>query len=151
MTRSNVVEEVRSNRVARPATWPGCVSQRGLKVLLVDDEIDQLLPLADVLRRAGLAATIATSDDEVLFEVRVSPPDVVVLDAEMADRGLLYQLRALISTLPVVLMNSGARHDAMWGAMLATVGVASIDKPVEARQLLDLLSDSSRFPRRSAH
>jgi len=151
MTRSNVVEEVRSNRVPRPATWPGCVSQRGLKVLLVDDEIDQLLPLADVLRRAGLAATIATSDDEVLFEVRVSPPDVVVLDAVMADRGLLYQLRALISTLPVVLMNSGARHDAMWGAMLATAGVASIDKPVDARQLLDLLSDSSRFPRRSAH
>jgi hypothetical protein len=50
----------------------------------------------------------------------------------------------------VVLMNSGARHDAMWGAMLATLGVASIDKPVQARQLLDLLSDSNRFPRRSA-
>jgi DNA-binding NtrC family response regulator len=150
MTRSNAAEEVRSNRVARPATWPGCVPQLALKVLLADDEIDQLLPLADVLRRAGLAATIATSADELVFEVRVSPPDVVVLDAEMANGGLLYQLRALISTVPIVLMNGGARHDAMWTAMLATVGVVSIDKPVDARKVLDLLSDSRRFPRRSA-
>jgi DNA-binding NtrC family response regulator len=151
MSRSSVVvEEVRSNRVPRPPTWAGCASRSWLQVLLVDDEIDQLLPLADVLRHAGMAPTIATSVDEVLFEVEMSSPDVVVLDADMADRGLLSQLRALISTLPVVLMNSGARHDAMWGAMLATVGVACIDKPVDARKLIDLLSDSSRFTRCSA-
>jgi DNA-binding NtrC family response regulator len=150
MTRSNVVEEVRSNRVPRSAPWAGCASQLALEVLLADDEIDQLLPLADLLRRAGLAPTIATSADEVVFEVRMSPPDVIVLDAEMAARGLLYQLRALISTVPIVLMNSGARQDAMWTAMLAMVGVASIDKPVDARKVLDLLSDSRRFPRRSA-
>ena len=150
MSRSSVVvEEVRSNRVPRPPTWAGA-SRFRLRVLLVDDEIDQLLPLADILRHGGMAATIATSVDEVLFEVQMSSPDVVVLDADMADRGLFSQLRALISTLPVVLMNSGTRHDAMWGAMLATVGVACIAKPVDARKLIDLLSDSSRFTMHSA-
>ena len=131
MTKS-IAEEVRTKRV-----------------MLVDDEIGQLLPLADTLRRAGLTPSIATSSDEVLFEIAMSPPDVVVLDAEMADRGLLAQLRAAISTLPVVLMNRTARHDAVWKAMLVTVGVTCIDKPIDARTLLGLLSDSRRFPRRS--
>ena len=79
--------------------------------------------------------------------MKMSPPDVVVLDVTMADRGLLSRLRALISPLPVVLMRSAARHDALWGAMLATIGVACIDKPVDARRLLGMLSDSKRFPR----
>jgi len=121
--------------------------QRRLKVLLVDVEIGHLLPLTEVLRRSGLAATIATSDDEALFEVRVSPPDVVVLDAEIADRGLMNQLRSMISTLPVVLMSSAARHDALWGAMLASVGVTYIDKPVDVQKLLDLLQTQAALSR----
>ena len=45
----------------------------------------------------------------------------------------------MISTLPVVLMSSAARHDALWVAMLASVGVTYIDKPVDVQKLLDLL------------
>ncbi len=149
MTRSRVAVEARSKRVV--PRWARRASAGCLQVLLVDDEIDLLLPLADALRHAGVATTIATSSDEALFESEVSPPDVVVLAAEMAERGLLSRLRALLSTLPVVLMNSPARHDVTWRAMLATVGVTCIDEPVHVRELLDLLSDSSRFPRRSAN
>jgi DNA-binding response OmpR family regulator len=117
-----------------------------VQILLVDDEIDLLLPLAEALHRAGLAPTIATSSDEVLFEIGVSPPDIVLLDADMAGRGLLAALRASISTLPVVLMNSATRHDPTWKAMLATVGVMCIDKPIDVGMLLALLTSSNRFP-----
>lgn len=145
MTRTRV-EEPRS----RLPAWPGCAHPLRLQVLLVDDEIDQLLPLADVLRRAGLAPTIATSVDEAEFEVRMSPPDVVVVDAELADRNLLARLRTMVSTLPVVLMSPDARPDAIWRAMLAIAGVVYVEKPVDARRLVELLSDASRFPKRSA-
>lgn len=140
--KQSTVGEARSKRAPhRPA------SQSCLKVLLVDDEIDLLLPLADALRCGGLAATIATSSDEVVFEIGMSPPDVVVLDSELADRGLLAQVRALIATLPVVLMNSAGRPDVTWKAMLATIGVTCVERPIDAPMLLALLSDASRFQR----
>ena len=139
MTRS-VVQEVGAKGV------PGWTAFR-LQVLLVDDEIEKLLPLCDALRRAGLAPTIATSIDELLFKIQMCPPDVVVLDAEMANRALFAQLHA--TALPVVLVNSAKRHDMMWRAMLATIGVTCIDKPIDAGMLVELLSDSSRFPMRS--
>jgi len=105
----------------------------------VDDELEPLLPLADVLRRCGFVATIATSDDEALFAVRMSPPDVVVLDAEMADRSLFWQLRALVPKLPVVLMINSAIGDSRISAMHAIDGIAFVEKPVGARQLIGLL------------
>lgn len=112
-----------------------------LQVLLVHDELEQLLPLADVLRHAGMAPTIATSDAEAVFDVQTSLPDVVVLDAEMAVRSLLSRIRALGAELPVVLM-IGAR-DPQIAAMLAIAGVSSITKPVDARQLIGLLRDAT--------
>lgn len=143
MTRCIVVDELRSTSTATPSQ--STTRQTRLRVLLIDDEIEQLLPLADVLHRAGFVPTIATSDDEALFDVETSPPDVVVVDAEMVDRSLLARLRALISKLPLVLVIGAPTDAPRIAATLATAGVAYIEKPVKARELLDLLSDASRF------
>ena len=145
MTRSDVADEPRTRRASAPS-WPaGAPGVLPLQVLLIDDEIEHLLPLADVLRRAGLAPMIATSADEALFHVATAPPDVVVVDAEMAERSLLERLRAVVSNLPCVLMLRVPAHDAQLPAMLATSGVACIEKPVDARQLIRLLSDARPF------
>jgi len=146
MTRSDAVEPPRSERRTTPTRWfVGASCNRKLQVLLIDDEIEQLLPLADVLRRAGIAPTIATSDDEAIFDVQMSRPDVVVLDAEMADRSLLSRLRALASKLPLVLMISVPSREPQIAAMLAIAGVSGIEKPVDARRLLGLLCDACRL------
>ena len=143
MTRSDVVEQPRSKRFTTP---PSCsvsaLRSTRLQVLLIDDEIEQLLPLAATLRRAGMVPTIATSDEEALFDVRTSRPDIVVIDAEMADRSLLVGIRALVAKVPMVLMISDPTHDPKIAAMLAIAGVACVEKPVHARRLLELLSDA---------
>lgn len=146
MTRSDAADEPCSKYAASLPSWAaGAPGTAELEVLLIDDEIEQLLPLADVLRRSGLAPMIATSDDEALFHVGTSPPDVVVIDAGMAERGLLDELRAVVSNLPCVLMISAPAHDAQIAPMLAISGVACVEKPVDARQLIRLLVDAQRF------
>ena len=146
MTRSDAVEQPRSEHRTTPPSWSvGASCNPKLQVLLIDDEIEQLLPLADVLRRAGIAPTIATSDDEAIFDVQMSRPDVVVLDAEMADRSLLSRLRALASKLPLVLMISVPSREPQIAAMLAIAGVSGIEKPADARRLLGLLCDARRL------
>jgi two-component system, OmpR family, alkaline phosphatase synthesis response regulator PhoP len=149
MNRSAVVEEPRS----KPATSPphSVVRKNRLRVLLIDDEIEHLLPLADVLDHAGFVPTIASSGDEALFDIETSPPDVVVVDAAMADPSLLSGLRAVISKRPLVLMISVPLHDARIASMLATTGVAYIEKPVIAQELLDLLSDANRLAGTTHH
>ena len=145
MTRSAAVEQPRSRRCSTPPSWfVGAPGNTKLQVLLIDDEIEQLLPLADALRRAGMLPTIATSDEEALFYVRISPPDVVVLDAEMADRSLLVGIPALAAELPLVLMISAPTNDPRIAAMLAIAGVACVEKPVHAWRLVELLSDAHR-------
>lgn len=152
MSRSGVAVVLRSHCTpspARRATKTGAVDA-GLRVLLVDAEIDQLLPLADALHRAGLDASIATSADEALFDLEASPPDVVVLDEEMADTSVLSRLRAVAPMLPIVLMATAPASAPRLAALLAIASVTHLQRPVEARMLLELLSDASLFPRRSA-
>ncbi len=145
MTRSDVDERPRSKCCATPPSWSVCApTGTKLQVLLIDDEIEQLLPLADALHRAGMVPTIATSAEEALFDVRTSQPDVVVLDAEMADRSLLVGIRALVAKLPLVLMISAPTHDPKIAAMLAIDGVVCVEKPVHAWRLLELLSKSEK-------
>ena len=93
-----------TRNLLRVTSCAGAPCATRLSVLLVDDEIEHLLRVADVLRYAGMLPTIATSDEEALFDVRTSRPDVVVLDADMADRGLLARIREHVAKLPLVLM-----------------------------------------------
>jgi len=152
MFRSGVAVVLRSHHTGSPPPRARSAAvEIGLRVLLVDAEIEPLLPLADALHRAGLAASIATSGDEALFDVETSPPDVVVLDGEMADAAaMLSRLRAVTSTLPIVLMITTSPKAPRLAALLALEAVTHIRRPVEARMLLELLSDPSLFPRRSA-
>jgi len=149
MSRSGLASVLRAHRSPRPPRWAWAAALRARpQVLLVDDEIDLLLPLADALRAAGLAACIATSRDEALFDVAASPPAVMVLDAELADRQLLIRLRAQVAMLPIVLTSTAPATEPRIAALLAIAGVTHIAKPIEAPRLLDLLSNAGVCPRR---
>ena len=86
------------------------------KLLVVDDEPRTAELTAEVLRRAGYDVDIAVSGTEALARIRVSSPDLMLLDYEMPDMEapeVLDQLRAGGDRIefPVIIL-TGARHGA---------------------------------------
>jgi two-component system response regulator RegX3 len=86
------------------------------KLLVVDDEPRTAELTAALLRRAGYVVEVAVSGSEALARVRVSSPDLMLLDYEMPDMDapeVLDQLRLGGERIdfPVIIL-TGARHSA---------------------------------------
>jgi DNA-binding response OmpR family regulator len=86
------------------------------KLLVVDDEPRAAELTAELLRRAGYAVEVATSGTEALERVRMSAPDLMLLDYEMPDMHapeVLDQLRSGGDRVafPVIIL-TGARFSA---------------------------------------
>jgi two-component system, OmpR family, response regulator RegX3 len=86
------------------------------KLLVVDDEPRTAELTAELLRRAGYLVEVAVSGTEALARVRVSSPDLMLLDYEMPDMdapAVLDQLRSGGGRIqfPVIIL-TGARHAA---------------------------------------
>ena len=84
------------------------------KLLVVDDEPRTAELTAELLRRAGYEVEVAVSGTEALARVRLSSPDLMLLDYEMPDMEapeVLDQLRSGSDRLdfPVIIL-TGARH-----------------------------------------
>src|ERR1700687_4464673 len=84
------------------------------KLLVVDDEPRSAELTAQLLRRAGYVVDVAVSGTEALARVRVSSPDLMLLDYEMPDMEapeVLDQLRSGADRIafPVIIF-TGARH-----------------------------------------
>ena len=59
------------------------MTQKHIKILLVDDETQFVDTLAERLGMRGFSAEVAYNGDEALAKVRKNTPDVVVLDLRM--------------------------------------------------------------------
>ena len=86
------------------------------KLLVVDDEPRTAELTAELLRRAGYVVEVAVSGTEALARIRVSSPDLMLLDYEMPDMEapeVLDQLRGGGDRIdfPVIIL-TGARHAA---------------------------------------
>lgn len=86
------------------------------KLLVVDDEPGTAELTAEMLRRAGYLVDVALSGTDALARVRVSAPDLMLLDYEMPDMDapeVLDQLRSGAGRMdfPVIIL-TGARHAA---------------------------------------
>jgi DNA-binding response OmpR family regulator len=86
------------------------------KLLVVDDEPRTAELTAELLRRAGYVVDVAVSGTEALAQVRLSSPDLMLLDYEMPDMDapeVLDQLRSGGDRInfPVIIL-TGARHSA---------------------------------------
>jgi two-component system response regulator RegX3 len=84
------------------------------KLLVVDDEPRTAELTAELLRRAGYDVEVAVSGTEALARVRLSSPDLMLLDYEMPDMEapeVLDQLRSGSDRIefPVIIL-TGARH-----------------------------------------
>ena len=79
-----------------------------MDILLVDDELDFIEPLAQRLRLRGYKARFATNGEALLDQLAKSPPDVLVLDWGMPGLSgpiLLERIHTGWPTLPLVILS----------------------------------------------
>ncbi|MBM3215101.1 sigma-54-dependent Fis family transcriptional regulator [Candidatus Poribacteria bacterium] len=109
------------------------------RVLVVDDEAGQRIPLERSLRNAGYETESAANGAEALEAIQSRPVDLVVTDVRMPGmdgRELLRRIREIDAALPVIVITAYAElRDAV---ELVTHEGASyyIEKPIEDLRIL---------------
>lgn len=86
------------------------------RVLVVDDEPNVRLYLAQILRDAGFRVETAGDGEEALAKIRADPPDFISLDLVMPRKSghkLLYELRRDrdLAEIPVLIVTAHARDE----------------------------------------
>jgi CheY-like chemotaxis protein len=84
------------------------------RVLVVDDNTDAADTLADLLRLDGYQAHVRYAEQDALDAARADPPDVVILDIGMPERGghlLAKQLRELLPDVLMIAFTGFSRPD----------------------------------------
>ncbi len=114
---------------------------RGVRVLLVDDDVDALAMAKDVLTTAGATAVIASSADGAIVALDREPFDVAILDIGMPDVDgyeLLHRIRLRPAerqgTIPAVALTAYARSADRTRSLQAGFQM-HLSKPVEATEL----------------
>jgi DNA-binding response OmpR family regulator len=111
------------------------------RILVVDDDVHVRKTIASILEGAGY--TVETADDGAvaLTAIRLSRPDLVLLDAVMPVLDGFAVLRALRGSPdppPVVGITAISDHEA-FARFLTSGAVAYVCKPVAMRQLLQVV------------
>lgn len=111
------------------------------RILVVDDEVESMLPVVAALTGAGYDVSTATDGWEGLAKARRAPPDLVLLDVKMPEMDgwtFMKFVRAHrdLAAIPVIfLTGAGSAQDRERGRRLGAEGY--LVKPVEPDRLLD--------------
>lgn len=81
------------------------------RILIVDDHLDQCIPLLRLMHRTGHSAACVSDGQTALGMVRLSRPDLVLLDAMMPDMDGTQVLREIrreprTADLPVIMFTA---------------------------------------------
>jgi DNA-binding NtrC family response regulator len=109
----------------------------GLKVLLVDDEIDIIEVIQDRLEAYGFTVVTAGSGLEALKKLSVEKFDGVFLDVKMPEMGgieALEEIRKKDKKIPVIIITSSSTQEAAIDA-IAKGASEYILKPFEWQEL----------------
>lgn len=113
---------------------------QGLRVLLVEDELNVAQALARLMQAEGMHVTIATDGREALDRFHLAPFDLVISDIVMPimdGETLAQQLAALAPELPVVLMTG---HNGTIHPDLPSPGMREVlEKPFTFEQLVEMI------------
>lgn len=112
-------------------------------ILVVDDNEGGLLLAGAVLQREGFRVDSAGSSEEVLEQLSVRTPDLILMDVQLPGQdglSLTCQLRAdpATSSIPIVALTAHAMATDREQAMAAGC-IGYISKPIETRTLGDLV------------
>lgn len=109
-------------------------------ILIVEDSPSQREMILDLLKGSGLTVSVANDGLEALEQIRVSCPDIVVLDVVMP-RMNGYELCRQLKTDPktqnvrvVMCSTKGEEFDRHWG--MKQGADAYIVKPFQAKEFL---------------
>ncbi|HYD41352.1 MAG TPA: ATP-binding protein [Anaeromyxobacter sp.] len=138
------------------ATEPSATERRCLRVLVVDDNADAALTLADLVTLQGHAAEVAHDGRSAIAMAQAAPPDVVVCDIGLPDMSGYDVARALRAgpdggAIRLVALTGYAQPKDRESA--ATAGFDEhVAKPVDPDRIARLLDGAARSPtpRRSA-
>ena len=117
----------------------------GLRVLVVDDEVDGRRLVGKALAEVGASVTAAGSVREALAALEIEPPHVLVSDLGMPDEDgfdLIRQVRDAGHTaqrLPAVALTAFANKDHADSALLGGFQI-HIPKPVDADDLIAIVA-----------
>lgn len=119
----------------------------GIKVLLVDDEEEFVVTLAERLRLRGIEALVAMDGDEALAKVQDEAPQVVVLDVMMPGTSgidVLQHLRRRHPEVQVILLTGrGSTKEGIEGMRLGAFDF--LMKPVKIEELTRKLEEAAKF------
>jgi len=121
-------------------------SLQGLKLLVVDDDADSRLLLAEILSRRGAVVACASSAREALVQLREFRPNVLLSDLAMPDVDgytFIRQVRALLpergGLTPALALTAFARADDSQRALAAGFQL-HLPKPVDADSLVSAVA-----------
>lgn len=112
------------------------------KILVVDDDAETRRVLSCVL--APVAAIVEAEDGaDALLKIRSDKPQLVLLDVVMPELGGLDVLESALALIPTmaVVMLSGQSDIAIAKTALDRGARAYITKPIDPRQLRDVVED----------
>ena len=117
-----------------------------LKILLVDDEQEFVLTLAERLELRGMHVKVATDGQMALGIIETDPPQVVVLDLMMPGLSgieVLERIKAIDPKIQVILLTGhGATKDGIKGMQLGAFDY--LIKPVDIDELVEKLNKATK-------
>ncbi len=118
----------------------------GLRVLLVDDEVDFVETLAERLELRGFTPFVANTGEEALAMLDDAQPQVMVLDLKMPGMSGLVTLTKALAREPdlAVIMLTGHGSDLERDEALSLGAKEYLQKPVDLAALITLLESVSQ-------
>jgi len=135
-----------ADRKPSAANLHGTESLEGLKLLVVDDDADSRLLLAEILSRRGAVVACAASAREALVRISEFRPNVLLSDLGMPDVDgytFIRQVRELLpecgGRIPALALTAFARADDSKRALAAGFQL-HLPKPVDADSLVSAVA-----------
>ena len=118
----------------------------GLRVLVIDDDVDGLSLVSAMLRRAGATVTVGRSAAEGFHHFVADPPDVLISDIEMPGEdgyALIRRVRELApergGRVPAIALTAYGRREDRLHAISAGFSM-HVPKPVDPAELITLVA-----------
>ena len=139
---------------AQAVQAPDSLPLAGLRLLVVDDDLDTCETLSLLLSRAGARVVTAASAAEALAALERSRPDLLIADIGMPGEDgydLIRQMRMRPpergGAVPALALTAYTRAEDRERALAAGFQ-AHLPKPVNAEELMAVLTDTAKLPRR---
>ena len=122
----------------------------GLRVLVVDDDVDTLELMATALKSRQATVTAVSSAVDALIAIKANRPDVLISDIAMPDEdgyALIEKVRSLDhgeeQTIPAVAITAYAKDEDRERALSSGFQIY-LPKPVELTELVSVIARAAR-------